>query len=100
MAPQCPSINLAALFRLLERERDVLRNRRPSRHLVTHSPPAHLLGGSNTTVTIRLPQAGHMRRAFSRERGKFGPRVQTSVSRSSCPQLATPKPERITAIDL
>ena len=43
-----------------------------------------LLGGSKTTVTLRLPQAGHMRRASSRDSGKFGPRVQTSVSRSNC----------------
>jgi hypothetical protein len=42
-----------------------------------------LLGGSNTTVTFRFPQLGHMRRDSNREIGKFGPRVQTKVSRSS-----------------
>jgi hypothetical protein len=41
-----------------------------------------LLGGSKTTVTRRFPQAGHMRRDSSLESGKFGPRVQTSVSKS------------------
>jgi hypothetical protein len=47
-------------------------------------PTFALLGGSKTTVTCRFPQAGHMRRDSSRERGKLGPRVATSVSRSSC----------------
>ena len=45
---------------------------------------SRLVGGSNTTVTRRLSQAEHMRRDSRRESGKFGPRVQTSVSRSSC----------------
>jgi hypothetical protein len=39
-----------------------------------------LLGGSNTTVTLRFPQAGHMRRVSSLDNGKFGLRVQTNVS--------------------
>jgi len=48
------------------------------------SPHCALLGGSKTTVTCRPPQLGHIRRHSSREIGKFGPRVATSVSRSSC----------------
>ena len=43
-------------------------------------PTCALLGGSKTTVTRRFPQAGHMRRDSSRERGKLGPRVATSDS--------------------
>jgi hypothetical protein len=50
-----------------------------------HSPrTCELLGGSNTTITLRFPQAGHMRRDSKRDSGKFGPGVATSVSRSSC----------------
>jgi hypothetical protein len=47
-------------------------------------PTCLFVGGSKTTVTRRLPQAGHMRRDSNCESGKFGPRVATSVSRSSC----------------
>ena len=36
------------------------------------------------TVTLRFPQAGHMRRDSGRDSRKFGSRVATSVSRSSC----------------
>jgi hypothetical protein len=43
-------------------------------------PTWALLGGSNTTVTRRFPQAGDMRRVSSGESGKFGPRVQTTAS--------------------
>ena len=50
------------------------------------SPTPHLRIGRwlENTVTCRLPQLGHIRRDSSREIGKFGPRVATSVSRSSC----------------
>lgn len=47
-------------------------------------PTFPLLGGSKTTVTRRFPQAGHISRDSSLESGKLGPRVATSVSRSSC----------------
>jgi hypothetical protein len=47
-------------------------------------PTCLFVGGSNTTVTLRLPQAGHISLDSRRESGKFGPRVQTNVSRSSC----------------
>src|SRR5580704_4028871 len=54
---------------------------RHNRSLFPCKPPRHLLrtcrlvGGSNTTVTRRLPQAGHISRDSRRESGKFGPRV-------------------------
>ena len=35
-----------------------------------------------TTVTLRFPHTGHINLDSSREIGKFGPRVATSVSRS------------------
>jgi hypothetical protein len=35
-------------------------------------------------VTLLFPQAGHINRPSSLEIGKFGPRVATNVSRSSC----------------
>jgi hypothetical protein len=58
----------------------------PHVHPGLHPPPicAALLGGSKSTVTLRLPQAGHIKRPSSLPSGKFGPRVATSVSRSSC----------------
>ena len=48
-----------------------------------------MLGGSKTTVTRRFPQLGYMRRDSGRESGKFGPRVQTSVSSGSNQTLGT-----------
>jgi hypothetical protein len=53
---------------------------RYSRSILYPLPTCALLGGSNTTVTLRFPQAGHIRRDSSRDSGKFGPRVATSVS--------------------
>jgi hypothetical protein len=44
---------------------------------------SRLVGGSNTTVTQRLPQVGHMSRESSRESGKFGPRA-TCRNRAAC----------------
>jgi hypothetical protein len=41
---------------------------------------AALLGGSKTTITGLFPRLGHMRRDSSRDSGRFGPRVATSVS--------------------
>jgi hypothetical protein len=51
---------------------------------LTHSPATARSppGGSNITVTRRLPHDGHLRHASRRERGKSRPRVHTSVSRS------------------
>jgi|SRR3954447_5861845 hypothetical protein len=41
------------------------------------------LGTSNSTDTRRDPHSGHISRLSRRERGKFGPRVQTNVCMSS-----------------
>jgi hypothetical protein len=48
--------------------------------LASPTPTCALLGGSNTTVTRRFPQAGPISLDSSRESGKFGPLVATSVS--------------------
>ena len=39
-----------------------------------------MLGGSKTTVTLRFPQLGRIKRDSSLESGKFGPRAQTSAT--------------------
>jgi hypothetical protein len=44
------------------------------------------LGTSNSTDTRRDPHSGHISRLSRRERGKFGPRVQTRV----CMPLGAP----------
>ena len=58
----------------------------PGRRLEACSHPLRicaLLGGSNTTVTRPFPRWTHQPHS-SLPSGKFGPRVATSVSRSSC----------------
>ena len=42
-------------------------------------PPEHCSAAQNTTVTVRLPQPRPIRRDFSRDSGKFGPRVGPSA---------------------
>ena len=54
----------------------------PVRPLRFHLPlltAPWLVGSSNTTVTRRLPQAGHMRRNSRRDNGKFGRRAHEGV---------------------
>ena len=60
---------------LSKRERDKAASQCSSEAPGYPLPTCALVGGSKTTVTLRLPQAGHMRRNSSREIGKFGPRV-------------------------
>jgi hypothetical protein len=53
------------------------------------------VGGSKTTVTLLFPQAGHISLDSSLESGKFRPRVQTSVSRSSCLRYTQRRMDRV-----